>query len=125
MAAYDERVWLPKAAVCGPATSVHNAKITARTCVLAHWMHSDRSPHLDTQELQHLVGIDLDPIAHKLAGDRLQRELAKHSVAAEPAPAAGTPGSSSGDSKAATAVHLLRGNYRCAGVVDRPEAPSP
>ena len=43
------------------------------------------------QELQTLLGIDLDPTAHRIAGERLQAALQ------------GRPGFT---------THLLRGNYR-------------
>jgi hypothetical protein len=44
--------------------------------------------------MQHLVGIDLDPLAHQLASQRLERERERQGGRTD------------------LAVHLLRGNYR-------------
>jgi 16S rRNA C1402 N4-methylase RsmH len=54
----------------------------------------NRNPNRNqSQELRALVGIDLDPTAHRLAGARLER--ARAALGGRPGPA----------------VHLLRGNY--------------
>jgi hypothetical protein len=71
-----------------------NATTPVNACFRRAQVLWNAPPTLPPQELSHLVGIDLDPLAHRLAGDRLARQREALS-------------------RDSPDVHLLHGNYRC------------
>lgn len=65
----------------------------------------DVLPLLCPQECHTVVGIDLDPTAHAIAGERIQQLLQQRQQAAAPPPPGAPP-------PPLPTVHQLHGNYR-------------